>query len=322
MPIDNSNMLKAIEDFPEQCRTALELPKGMSVSGKIDKVVVCGMGGSAIAGDLLKICMHDSKIPVFVARDYKVPNFVDENTLVFAVSYSGNTEETISAFEDASRKKAKIVAVTGGGILGKEAKKVIKIPSGLQPRAALGYLFFPVLGTLVNSGIIDVKGKEIEEMLDILSKTGEFKIVGERIAKKIGLRTPLIYASELLSAVAYRWKTQFNENSKVAAFHHSFSEMNHNEIAGYQTINKNDFVAIFIRDKDDNERIKKRMDITKEIISSRADVEEIFTRGEGMLAKMFSAIYYGDFASYYLALANRIDPTPVTVIENLKKKLK
>ena len=315
-------MLKVIEDFPHQCRTALELPKGISVSGKVDKIVVCGMGGSAVGGDLLRIYTHNSKIPVFVVRDYKVPNFVDENSLVFAVSYSGNTEETISVYEDALKKKAKIIAITRGGQLGIMAKKVVKIPSGLQPRVALGYLFFPVLGVLNNSGIVDVKGKEIEEMFDIISKTDEFKTVGERIAKKIGLRTPLIYASELLGAVAYRWKTQFNENSKVAAFHHAFSEMNHNEIAGYQNVNKQDFIAIFIRDVQDNERIKKRMDVTKEIISTRVDVEEIFTRGDGLLARMFSAIYYGDFASYYLAIANRIDPTPVTVIENLKRKLK
>ena len=322
MPIDNSNMLKVIEDFPLQCKTALELPKGMSVSGKVDKIFVCGMGGSAVGGDLLRIYMQNSKIPVFVVRDYKVPNFVDENSLVFAVSYSGNTEETISAYQDAVKKKAKIVAVTTGGQLGSMAKKVIKIPSGMQPRAALGYTFFPVLGVLVNSGIVDVKGREIEEMLDILSKTEEFKTVGERIAKKIGKRTPIIYASEMLGAVAYRWKTQFNENGKVAAFYHVFSEMNHNEIAGYQNINKNDYIAIFIRDKFDNERIKKRMDVTKEIISTRVDVEEVFTRGEFLLSRIFSGIYYGDFASYYLALANRIDPTPVTVIENLKKKLK
>ena len=322
MPIDNSNMLKVIEEFPQQCRTALDLPKGMTVSGKVDKIVVAGMGGSAVGGDLLKVYMHDSKVPVFVVRDYKVPNFVDENTLVFAVSYSGNTEETLGAFEDASKKKAKIVAVTSDGQLSSMAKKVIKIPSGLQPRAALGYTFFPMLGVLANSGIVDVKGKEIEEMLGILSKTDEFKTVGERIAKKIQLRTPIVYASEMLGAVAYRWKTQFNENSKVAAFHHVFSEMNHNEIAGYQNINKNDFIVIFIRDKFDNEGVKKRMDITKEIISSRVDVEEIFTRGEHLLSRIFSGIYYGDYASYYLALANRIDPTPVTVIENLKKKLR
>src|SRR3989338_5769533 len=107
MPVDNSNMLKVIEDFPQQCKTALELPKGISVSGKVDKIVIAGMGGSAVGGDLLKAYMHNSKIPVFVVRDYQVPNFVDENTLVFAASYSGNTEETLSAYEDALRKKAK-----------------------------------------------------------------------------------------------------------------------------------------------------------------------------------------------------------------------
>jgi glucose/mannose-6-phosphate isomerase len=322
MPIDSQEMLKIIEGFPQQCKTALELPKGMSVSGKISNILIAGMGGSAIGGDLLRLYMHNSKIPVFVVRDYKVPNFVDETSLVFAVSYSGNTEETISAFEDAQRKKAKIVAVTSGGQLGAMAKKVIKIPSGLQPRAALGYLFFPALGVLNNSGIVDVKGKEIEELLENLSTTENFKTVGERIAKKIGLRTPLVYASEALSAVAYRWKTQFNENSKVAAFYHVFSEMNHNEIAGYQNINKSDFIAIFIRDKFDDDKIKKRMDVTKEIISTRVDVEEVFTKGEHLLSRLFSSIYYGDFVSYYLAIQNRIDPTPVTVIENLKKKLR
>src|SRR3989344_8292023 len=110
MPIDNSNMLKVIEDFPAQCKTALGLPKGMSVSGKVDKIVIAGMGGSAVGGDLLKAYMHNSKIPVFVVRDYKVPNFVDEKTLFFAVSYSGNTEETLAAFDDAAKKKANIMA--------------------------------------------------------------------------------------------------------------------------------------------------------------------------------------------------------------------
>lgn len=322
MSIDNFNMLKVIEEFPQQCKTALELAKGMSVSGKVDKIVVAGMGGSAIGGDLLKTYTHNSNIPIFVVRDYKVPDFVDENTLVFAVSYSGNTEETISAFESAAKKKAKVVAVTSGGVLGSQAKKVIRIPSGLQPRAALGYLFFPVLGVLVNSNFVDVKGSELTEMLDVLSKIEQFKTVGERIAKKIGQRMPIVYASEMLSAVAYRWKTQFNENSKSAAFYHVFSEMNHNEIAGYQAMNRSDFITLFIRDKDDNDRIKKRMDITKEIISSRVDVEEVFTKGEYLLSRLFSGIYYGDFASYYLAIANRVDPTPVTVIENLKKKMK
>ncbi len=322
MTTDNSNMLKVIEEFPHQCRTALELTKGISVSGKINKILVCGMGGSAVGGDLLKIYMHDSKIPVFVVRDYKVPNFVDENTLVFAVSYSGNTEETLAAFEDAQKKKANIVSVTSGGELAYKAKKSIKIPPGLQPRASLGYLFFPMLGVLNNSNIINVQKDEITEMLDVLSNTDEFRSYGEKLAKKIGNRTPIIYSSDLFGPVAYRWKTQFNENSKSAAFSHVFSEMNHNEIVGYHSMTKEKFISIFIRDIDDNERIKKRMDITKEIISSRVDVEEIKTKANFLLSRIFSGIYYGDFASYYLAMEHKVDPTPVTVIENLKKRLK
>ncbi len=321
MPIDNSNMLKVIEDFPHQCRTALSLPKGITVSGKVDKIIVAGMGGSAVGGDLLKLYLHDLKIPIITVRDYKLPNFVDENTLVFVVSYSGNTEETLSAFEDATKRKAKIVAVTSGGKLAELAKKVIKIPSGLQPRAALGYIFFPVLGVLVNSGIAKENSGDVKEMLDILSNTNDFKSFGEKLAKQIGNRTPLIYASEQFSAVAYRWKTQFNENSKVAAFTHNFSELNHNEIVGYQTMSREKFISIFLRDNFDNDRIKKRMDITKEIISQKVDVVEIFTKGSSLLSRLFSALYYADFASYYLALQNKIDPTPVHVIESLKKKL-
>ena len=126
MSVDTSNMLKVIEEFPHQCKTALSLTKGISVSGKVDKIIIAGMGGSAVGGDLLKLYLHDLKIPVMTVRDYKLPNFVDENTLVFAVSYSGNTEETLSAFEDAQKKKAKIVAVTSGGKLGEMAKKSLK----------------------------------------------------------------------------------------------------------------------------------------------------------------------------------------------------
>ena len=321
MPIDSSNMIKAIEDFPHQCNTALELAKGMTVSGKINNIIVAGMGGSAVGGDVLRLYLHDLKLPVTIVRDYKLPNYANENTLVFAVSYSGNTEETLAAYEDAERKKAKIIAVTSGGKLGEISKKSIKIPKGLQPRAALGYLFFPVLGVLVNSGIANENSAEIAEMLDILSQKEDFRSFGEKLAKKIGNRTPLIYASEQFGAVAYRWKTQFNENSKIAAFTNTFSELNHNEIVGYQTMGREKFMAIFIKDSNDNERIKKRMDITKDIISQKVDVEEVYTKGKYLLSRLFSGLYYADFASYYLALQNKIDPTPVTVIENLKKKL-
>ena len=320
MPLDSQNMLQVIKDFPAQCREALGLPKGISVSGEISNIVVLGMGGSAIGGDLLKIYLSNVNIPVYVNRDYKVPNFVNETSLVFAVSYSGNTEETLSAYKDASSRNAKIIGITSGGKLAEECEKVIKIPSGLQPRAALGYLFFPMLGVLHNTNIIRVKNDDLNELMDILMDTEKFNDEGEALAKKLKEKIPIIYASEALGAVAMRWKTQINENAKMAAFCNVFSEMNHNEIAGYKGMDRK-FVAIMIRDNYDNERIKKRMDICQEIMEVTADVEEVQTEGESLLSRMFSAIYLGDFVSYYLALWNRVDPSPVEIIEEMKKKL-
>ncbi len=320
MPLDSQNMLQVIRDFPKQCREALSLPKGVSVSREIRNIIVIGMGGSAIGGDLLKAYLSDTNIPVYVNRDYTVPNFVNQNSVVFAVSYSGNTEETLSAFRDAQDKKAKIIGITSGGKLADECGKVIKIPSGLQPRAALGYLFFPMLGILHNTDIIRVKNEELNEMMDILRKTDEFNDVGEELSKKLKGKIPIIYASEFLGPVAMRWKTQINENAKMAAFYNVFSEMNHNEIAGYKNMDRK-FIAVLIRDKFDNERIKKRMDICKDIMEVTASVEEVKTQGQNLLARMFSAIHLGDFVSYYLALWNHVDPSPVDIIESMKKKL-
>jgi len=320
MVLDSQNMLQVIKDFPKQCREAFSLPKGISVSGEISNIVVLGMGGSAVGGDLLKIYLGNTNIPVFVNRDYKAPKFVNENSLVFAVSYSGNTEETLSAYQDAYGKNAKIIGITSGGKLADECEKVIKIPSGLQPRAALGYLFFPMIGVLHNTNIIRVKNDELNDMINTLKNTDKFNSEGEALAKKLKGKIPIIYASEALGAVAFRWKTQINENAKMAAFYNVFSEMNHNEIAGYKGMDRK-FVAVLIRDKYDNERIKRRMDICKGIMEMTANVEEVQTKGDSLLARMFSAIYLGDFVSYYLALWNRVDPGPVEIIEQMKKKL-
>ena len=321
MPLDSQNMLQVIKDFPKQCREALGLPKGISVSGEVSNIVVIGMGGSAIGGDLLKIYLSDTNIPVYVNRGYKVPNFVNENSLVFAVSYSGNTEETLSSLNDAKEKKAQIIGITSGGKLGDECEKVIKVPSGLQPRAALGYLFFPMLGILHNTNTIRVKNDELNEMVDVLRNVDKFSSEGEALAKKLKEKIPIIYASQALGAIALRWKTQINENAKMAAFYNVFSEMNHNEIAGYKGMDRK-FAAVLIRDKYDNERIKKRMDVCKEIMEVNVDVEEVQTEGESLLARMFSTIYLGDFVSYYLALWNRVDPSPVEIIEGMKRKLR
>lgn len=318
--IDKYDMLQVINNFSSQCRDALGLPKGISVSNDISSILVIGMGGSAIGGDLLKSYMNDAKVPIHVVRDYKVPNFVDENTLVFAISYSGNTEETLSALRDAQRKNARIIGITSGGQLAQECNKVIKIPSGLQPRAALGYLFFPMLGILHNSNLARVKNEDINEMLALLKKTDDFNSIGENIAKKLKDKVPIIYSSEALAPVAMRWKTQINENAKVPAFYNLFSEMNHNEIAGYRGMRR-DFAAVIIKDKFDNDRIKKRIAICRQIMEEKVEVIETETKGNGLLARMMSGIYIGDYASYHIAMWNRVDPTPVEIIESMKKKL-
>lgn len=320
MVVDSQNMIKVLENFAAQCREALELPRGMTVSKEIDKIVVAGMGGSAIVGDILKAYMLKDDMPVFVNRDYKVPGFVDEKTLVFAVSYSGNTEETISSVNDAKERGAKVIAITSGGKLKDICDEYIEVPKDFQPRAAVGYLLFPMLGVLHNSGITNVKNEELNETINILKKKQEFKDRAEELAKKLANKIPIIYSSEKLSSAAYRFKTQINENVKYPAFYSTFPEMNHNEINAFRGMDRR-FAAIFLRDVHDNDRVKKRMDICKEIMEERIDVEEMHVQGESLLARIFSAIYMGDLTSYYFALRERIDPSPVEVIERLKKQL-
>jgi len=321
MTIDKSNLIEVLDNLPQQCKDALSLPKGITVKGEVTSIVICGMGGSAIGGDLLKTYCSNTKLPVFVNRDYKVPEFVDNYTLVFAVSYSGNTEETLSAFYDAKKKNAQIIAVTSGGELAKEAGKVIKIPSGLQPRAALGYLFFPMMGVLYNSNLIDVKNTDLNEMVSLLKQKEEIKEKAQEIAKKIQGKIPIIYSSELLKAVAYRWQTQINENAKYPCYHSAFSEMNHNEINAFRAMGRSKFLAILLKDEKDNSKIKRRMEVCKQIMEKNVDVEEVKVKGSSLLARMFYTIYLGDYTSYYLALRERVDPTPVEVIEWLKKQL-
>ena len=321
MVIDKENMKQVLIDFSKQCREAVALAKGIKVQGEINKILVCGMGGSAVGRDLLKTIMQDSKIPVIVNRDYDIPD-VDENTLVFAVSYSGNTEETLSALTKAKNKNAKIVGITSGGQLSDLAETLIRVPSGLQPRNALGYLFLPILGVLYNSGILEVRNSDLNEMIQIISDIEYFDEKGRDLARKIKDKVPIIYSSKRFEACAYRFKTQINENAKTSAWHNIYPELNHNELVGSQSMDRSKFIIFQIRDRDDHERIKKRMDICKDLFEQTVDVEEILTMGDSLLSRIFSCIYIGDWVSYHLALWKRTDPSPVFLIENLKKELK
>ena len=178
-----------------------------------------------------------------------------------------------------------------------------------------------MLGVLYNSNLIDVKNTDLNETLSLLNSKEEIKAKAELIAKKIHGKIPLIYSSELLKPIAYRWQTQINENAKCPAFHSAFSEMNHNEINAVRAMERNKFLAILLRDENDHPKIKKRMDVCKKIMERFIDVEEVQIKGSSLLARMFYTIYLGDYASYYLALRERVDPTPVEIIEWMKKQL-
>lgn len=334
-----SEMLKYLEDFPIQCAQAVQIAEKYPIDVKrydsIHQVVVCGMGGSAAGGDLLKSYLQkEAKIPIEVNRGYLLPQYVGEKTLIFVISYSGNTEETLSAYQDALSRSAKIIAITSGGKLKKLCQKdgidVIEIIEGMPPRATFGYLFFPMVTLLEKLGLISSKEEEIQETIQNLqilckqynpqSKANLAKEISERIKGHL----LLIYAPDHLVACAVRWKNQFNENSKSVAFFSLLPEMNHNEIevwaSGSEFTKK--FYLIFLRDSAESERIKQRIIITEGILKDKvAGVQHVISSGKSLLSRLHSLIYLGDWVSTYLALINSVDPVPTPMINLLKKKL-
>jgi glucose/mannose-6-phosphate isomerase len=267
-----------------------------------------------------------------------LPGFAGRRSLVIVSSYSGDTEETVSAYKDARAKGARIVAVTSGGRIGMMAGRdgfpVITMPVGLPPRCALGYSFFSILMLLCAIGVVGDKSEDMDETIrvmgDLRSKRLAWHVKGKNnIAKNIAGRLyrkyVVIYSGqERMDAVAARWRGQLAENSKTMASSHVIPEMNHNEIVGWGYPGRliENSAVIMLKDKGDHPRISLRMDITRNIIRrSGVEVTELESMGESALARMFSLAYVGDFVSFYLAILNGIDPTPVRMIDYLKKEL-
>lgn len=338
---DKSDMLCLLMNFPEQISEAIDLAAAqpVCVKGVISNVVLSGLGGSAIGGDIIRCCLADEiKVPFLVNRDYCLPDFVDSKTLFLTSSYSGNTEETISAYKYARAKKAKIVVISSGGTLEGLAKKdgypFIRIPGGMPPRCALGYSLVPVLSVLSNAGLIKDKQREIKEAIEVLTGQrdnfiGSGVLFKDNIAKKTAAllsgKFAAIYGwSKNFDCVITRWRNQLNENSKTLAISHFLPEMDHNEIMGFSHPKKllKSIVVIFLRDRDDHPRVKDRIRITSSVIKDRVGkIIEIKSAGKSLLARICSLIYIGDFVSFYLAIANKEDPTPVDEITYLKKEL-
>ncbi len=338
--LDPANMREQLHRLPQQCRAAwhkaknFELPRDYT---SIDKVVILGMGGSAIGGDLVRSLVSRVGKPItFVHRDYDLPALVDDTTLVIASSYSGNTEETLSAFSQALETKCKKLVMTTGGKLKALAKntKVPVFPIDLvsQPRAALGYSFLPLIAFLQKLNLIQDKTADVEMMIqDLEALLGGLKETvpissnrAKQLATKLHGKIAVIYGAGILSEVARRWKTQLNENSKAWAFYETFPELNHNAVVGYQFPQElaSKLYVVLLRCPSLHPRTLIRYQVTCELLKQNGIGYEIVdSQGEHQLSQMMSLIFLGDWVSYYLAILNEVDPTPVKAIDYLKKRL-
>jgi len=339
--LDSQGLLAMGEDFPEQCREGLrigdEAELGPEYAQVPDALVVVGMGGSAIGGDLFARMFEEAlPVPVHVVRYYELPSFVGERTLVITCSYSGDTEEVLAAYDQAIARGARVIAITSGGKL--EARSLghhtalIKVPGGRPPRAAIGYMLMPLVSLATRLGLVPPIDRERQEMLELLEQQAasfrrQVPVAGNRakqVARELHGHFPLVYAtSPFLRPVAFRWQTELNENSKVLALSHELPELNHNEVVGWEQ--GLDLVVrpvfIFLATPHDHPRVQARVQITKELIGDRAPVHVELAAGESLPAQIVTAMYLGDMASLYLAFLNGVDPYLIKPINYLKQRL-
>jgi len=338
--VDTSNMYGLLKGAPAQARAAVAIGKATPLrlnTRGIEQIVVCGLGGSAIGGDLLRSYLAgELTIPLAVNRNYTLPRYVGRQTLVIVSSYSGNTEETIAAHREARKRKAKVLCISSGGATAAAARThrtpLITIPGGLPPRAALFSSFFPLLLALSRLGFIGSKLRDINETIALLQEKAEAYGIPDpdtnpalRIASLLQHRIGVIYSStERFDAVSIRWRGQIAENAKSLCFGHVLPEMNHNELVGWRSLTPQmrEMQVLFLRDRQDHPRIAARADITREVVGRYTpNVADIWSEGRSLLARIFSLVTMGDWVSYYLAILHHQDPTPVEVIDELKSRL-
>jgi glucose/mannose-6-phosphate isomerase len=340
--IDQGGMYAFIYDFPSQFEDGLKRAQEVLLPRwgrrQVRNILVAGLGGSAIGGDLVRSYLaKELNVPFFICRNYNLPNWVLPATLVFISSYSGNTEETLSAFQHALQRGAKIISLTSNGEVEKTSTRenvpCVHLPKGYQPRAALGYSFVPILVLLERLGFAQGEEENLKKAKDFLEKNrNKYKVEIEtgknpakQLAMKLHRKLPIIYAAtDHFDAVSTRWKGQCCENAKMLAFNNVFPEFNHNELVGWKVLSdyRDDLIVVILKDKEDHPRIQKRMEIVKGIIEKlKVEVIEVESSGENLLSRMFSLIQLGDFTSFYLSILNGEDPSPVKVIDFLKGEL-
>ncbi len=337
---DLHGMMALTLDFPAQCERAIALAQAWSLPALPREprlIVVSGMGGSGIGGDYLHALFAlQGDLPVLVVRDYHLPHCVDAHTLLFAVSYSGNTEETLACYAEARTRDAIIVALSSGGELQARAQQDgvphLQVPGGQPPRTALGYLFLPMVVLCERLNLLPDMGSSYARTLQRLVQARERWGIhtpyesnpAKQLASALYGKLPLLYGSGGYRAiVATRWKGQFNENAKQHAFANTFPELNHNEILGWVGAKRQagNFAVVALRDPDESRQTRTRIEVTRRLVGDAADWHEVWAEGESLLERLLSLTYLGDFVSLYLAYLNGVDPYTIDYIDLLKAEL-
>ena len=336
--VDSADQIADVLGLPDQLRDAVWRAESAAVTPQDSRagLVVAGMGGSGIGGALAREALGDRATrPILVARDYGLPPWTTPDTTVLCASYSGNTEETLAAFEAAGTLGARRIVTTTGGLLAELARAegvpVIPIPAALQPRAAVAYMVVSALEVAALCGAaprlvseIDVAAAHLEELTALWGPDGPEDGAAKTLARALVGTVPVIAGAGLTAPIAYRWKTQINENAKVPAFAHELPELDHNEIVGWEGAPAlGRFAAVFLDDCDLHPRVRERIALTLELVAPGAagGVHVIATEGETRVERLFAATLLGDLVSLYLAVLRGIDPSPVPVIETLKDRL-
>ena len=320
-----------INDFTNHLTDAISIANNTTLipcNKEIRNVLICGLGGSGIGGTIVAdIVSPKVNIPIAATKDYSIPNFVNEHTLVIANSYSGNTEETLFALEKCQAKGAEIAVITSGGKLKTIAEEnnytKIIIPGNQPPRAMFGYAFTELFFMLNHYNLIDDSFKsDFEKAIALLdTEKSDIQKQAMDLAKKIYKQTPVIYVANGFEGVAVRFRQQINENSKMLCWHHVVPEMNHNELLGWRT-NVDDLAVVYFRNKCDYERNQIRMDINKKVISKYTDnISEIWSKGDSVIENSLYHINLGDWVSWYLSEMNNVDAIEIDVINFLKGEL-
>lgn len=333
---DTQNQFEVLQNTYKQIEYALNnsYPEFGFDKLSFNKIIISGLGGSAISGDLLKNFLKDElDIPVFINRNYFLPSFADEKTLLIASSYSGNTEETLSSFSDGLKRKCKIISLSTGGKLEKlsddNSIPFVRLQKGFQPRYALGLSFFTLIKIFEKLNLIETQKEIVEKIISLWKEKAIHYSTDDNPALNTAQQLigfiPVIYsASDYTNSVGYRFKSQINENSKLHAFHHEFPEMNHNEIIGWESHQQKQLhtKVVYLLDETYHPQIKKRFQIVSEFIK-KSDVEIITleSRENNFKARIMDLIFLVDWISFYLGVLRGFDPSEIDYINLLKDRL-